>query len=329
MATKKPLTNRTDFIKQRMSSAAADFQAADEVRTKTMDIYIAKTNKDRITVDESLLDDAPSEWNKFPQLPPDKMLQLKMSIMSVGILTPVILWEKGNGRYMILAGHNRVRAVRQILEEYKGLEHSFDYAKVPAIVYGKDEITEKKALEIIIDTNYIQRGDMEPRLRVSTIRARAFLLKEQKDERGATIDQIIKDLDLNKTTVYEDLQIGTQIIQPLQDLYYDGEISRRAVLKFAMYTEDIQQWIYDNFRDRITSARVCQLTKKMRLKDQIREVFEDNAEEVPRVHTQVTVPKNRLKDFRDFCTFYLDDPEFAKMCHEYIANRTGGNSDGN
>lgn len=325
MAEKKVLSNRTDIMKAKMAAAAEDLHDSEAERARTMAAYIERTKKDKETLSLDLLDDAPKTWNYFPALSKEKMLQLKMSIMSMGVLTPIIVWAKEDGRYIILAGHNRVQACREILEEYKGLEHAFDYAHIPAIVYQKDEITEAKAREIIIDTNYIQRSDMSPKLRVETIKARKELLESQKDERGATIGQLMEELNLNRTTVYEDLLIGTKVIPPLQDLYFDGKINRRAVLKFSMYTEDIQDWMYENYPSKLTSARICQLTKKLKRKDEIAAVFEDEDDAIPRVHTQVTVPKNKLKDFRDFCTFYLEDEEFAQMCKDFIHNRTGSN----
>lgn len=329
--SKKParggLTNHNDFLAGLMQRSADEIDQSQKAQDKIMEDYIVRTQKEKTEIDIHLLDDAPRDWNFFPALEPDKMLQLKMSIMSAGVLNPIIVWEKDNGRYMILAGHNRVQASREIIEEYKGSPLSRDYSKIPAIVYAKDEIDADKAQEIIIDTNYIQRGDMPPRLRVMVIRARVKLLRAQKDERGATIDQLIKDLGLKKTAIYEDIQLGTKIIEPLRELYFDGKISRRAVLKFAMFSEDLQDWIYTNFADKLTTARICQLRAGMKLREEIAAVFQDDAEDSAKIRTQITVPKEVLPDFRQVCTAYLADEEFKKLCDEYVRKRypTEGN----
>lgn len=315
------LSNHNDFLAGLMQRSASEIDESQKAQDRIMEDYLVRTQKEKTEVEILLLDDAPRDWNFFPPLEPDKMLQLKMSIMSAGVMNPIIVWEKADGRYMILAGHNRVQACREIVEEYKGASLSRDYSKIPAIVFQKDEIDDDKAQEIIIDTNYIQRGDMPPRLRIMVIRARVKLLRAQKDERGATIDQLIKDLGLKKTAIYEDIQLGTKIIEPLREFYFDGKISRRAVLKFAMFSEDIQDWIYATFPDKLTNARICQLRAGMKMREEIAEVFQDDSEDSAKIRTQVTVPKDVLPEFRQVCTAYLADEEFKKICDEYIRKR--------
>ena len=316
----KALKSQSSFLMSRMQTASNDIKETEEQKSINIQEYIERTHKERVELDIGLLDAAPDEMNQFPGLSEEKMAQLKMSIMNSGILVPIIVWAQDNGRYMILAGHNRVEASRQILEEYAGAQHAFDYRKIPAIIYEKDEINQAKAQEIIIDTNYIQRSNLPPKLRVSVIRSRISLMRTQTDEKGATIDKLIDDLGLKKTAIYEDIQIGTQVIPELSNMYFDGKINRKAVLKFPIYDESLQTWIYETYGDHLTSERILRLNKSIKTKAQIGEIFEGEGVE-PHVYTQITIPKSKLKAFRKVSTLYLKDAEFEAMCNEYIEQK--------
>ena len=146
-----------------------------------------------------------------------------MSIMNSGILQPVIAWKQPNGRYMILAGHTRIHLCREILEEFTEQEHRRNYREIPTIAYEYDELNEEKAREIIIDTNYLQRGEMDARTRVAIIKARVELMNEQTDEKGRTVAEYLDtltELGVKKSSAYQDVQIGTSVIEPLRDLYF-------------------------------------------------------------------------------------------------------------
>ena len=297
---KKQTMNRTAIMGQLKATGAMaqDDLLKDEAKAESdMQAYLKRANKEKTTLSIDLLDEAPPEWNFFPKLEPTKFLQLKMSIMNNGILTPIIVWEQENGRYMILAGHNRVRANLEILAEYADVENlSRDYQHVPVIIYGKDEIDEYKAKEIIIDTNYIQRGQFEPELRVLIVKNRMDLMKTQTDERGRRIDQIEQDLGIKKSAIYEDLQIGEKIIPELRQLYYDRKINRKAVLKFVHFMEPEQKKLYENYGSVMTSSNVSKLKKSMRMDDEFEEVFNPKVV-VPMKTVKLEIPEEHYEEF--------------------------------
>ena len=325
MSTKKLKDNNALFRAKALQSTD-DIQKSEEEKQTLINKYIERSNKEKEYVDVQKLVDAPAEWNTFPPLPEVKMIQLKLSIFENGIWVPVIAWEQDNGEYIILSGHNRVHAVKELISENKRDIWKHDYDKIPCIIYRKDEIDVDKANEIIIDTNYIQRGELSPKLRVSVIQRRIKIMKTQKNAAGETIDSLISTLNLRKTAIYEDIQIGTQIIPELQDLYFNGIISRKAVLKFTNYSEETQRWIFDTFNDKLTTKKILMLNKNVKMREQIAEVFESDPskEDSSSTKTSITVPKNKLKSFRQVCDLYLTDPEFVKMCNQYIRARESG-----
>lgn len=314
------LSSQNDLFKRKSQRASVDLQAAVVETSDAMAAYIQKLGKDREYLDIDRFIPAPEEWNRFPSLTPGKRAQLKMSIMNNGILDPVIAWEQPDGKLMILAGHNRLVCSREILDEYQDVELKRDYRSIPTIRYTYNELDELKAREIIIDTNYIQRNDLPANLRAWVLKERIYLMRHQKDERGMTIDSLIQDLNIKKTAVYEDVQIGTQVIDPLSALYFDGKLSRKAVLKFALFSEEIQQRIYDTYPDKITTERVLQLGKGMKLWESIAAVFEDDEPEI-RVQMYIGAPKSMAQQIKMVSKLYVEDEEFRALCDKYCSEK--------
>ena len=74
-----------------------------------------------------------------------KMKELENSIKLCGLQTPIILWDNGGDKYIILAGHNRLRACKNI-----------GYKKIPAII--KKNLSRNEAAIIVNQTNMVQRS---------------------------------------------------------------------------------------------------------------------------------------------------------------------------
>ncbi len=83
----------------------------------------------------------------FKEYSEEDLKALADSISKNGIINPVVIRPDGNGRYVILAGRNRVRAAR--LCEMK---------TVPAIV--RSDVDDISAAMIMLDTNLEQRPSL-------------------------------------------------------------------------------------------------------------------------------------------------------------------------
>lgn len=62
-----------------------------------------------------LLDDAPINANVLPD---SKFRELKASIARIGFAVPIVARDKGDGRFEIIDGHHRVRAMREMGETH-------------------------------------------------------------------------------------------------------------------------------------------------------------------------------------------------------------------
>ena len=112
--------------------------------TRDMNVY-------ELTIDE--LTDAPSDWNFFRPLAEGKFFELVQSIEENGLLVPLIVWERPDGGYMILSGHNRKRA----LDHLRRRSGDDTYGRASCVVYRADSLDEGQARGILVDCNWVQR----------------------------------------------------------------------------------------------------------------------------------------------------------------------------
>lgn len=219
------------------------------------------------------LSSAPSEWNFFPQISDNMQMEMVVSILNDGLYNPIIVWKRTEDDYMILSGHNRVEAYRQIKDMYaKDNDISMNYSSIPSIVYGPNEIDNLKAQQIIIDTNYIQREDNK-RLLPTIVQKRVNIMKSNKDFTGDIYKEVSEALNLSKTKVAEDYIIATSVIPEFTNLYFgaldiDGnmiygsqKLSKKSLLKISMFDKDIQKWIFTKYGGVLNNKLLLSLSK--------------------------------------------------------------------
>lgn len=309
MAGRKGNVDNASFLRQVTANAQTATKDVSDRMGKMGQGEIEEKRKKILHIDVFKMVDAPEGWNKYPRLKDtqtDKYLELKMSIYEKGVEEPLILWERSDDKYMILAGHNRHDISIEIIQECRE-EQGFEEEKYrfPAcIVYAVDELSEDQARSIIDDTNlYRDFSKLPLRVKSEIIRSRVEVYQRRKYRKGERIDQLAKELGIKKTAIYEVLSISENVYPPLQDLYYDGLLKRKAILKFTLYDGDTQQWIYDNFKDQITDAKVNALKKSM-TRDAIAKVFKGEEKAIKRL--TVEVPEDLVEEFREMYDKWLE-----------------------
>lgn len=318
--------NSDSFLNRLQEKSKIDMAVTGKMQTDET-IYDKYTEGRTIEfINDDLLMSAPDEWNRFPRLKsnsPAKYAELLMSININGIWQPLIVWQQKNGKYMILAGHNRREANKENYDRYKDdpvVAKRFE--TLPCIVYKNNELTEFKAREIIIDTNYIQRQD-NTRTTAWVVKNRMDLLQEQKTSKGESIEEISKALDIKKSCVYENLAIVEKVIEPLQNLYYDEIVTRKAILKVTSITKELQQQMYDKYQAEITDSKLLHLNKTVHSMEQIDEIFGREDQDVKKV--KVNIPKERYRKTKSLIEAfqnvlpYITDEECAELLN-YLNN---------
>lgn len=268
---------------------------------------------------------APDEWNFFPPLSQDKQIEMMFSIMANGLFSPIIVWEQEDGKYMILSGHNRVDTYNRIYETYKDenveklMENAEDeetykvalnfdiedFLSIEAFIYKYEEIDEVKAREIIIDTNYVQR-DEDKKLTTRIVMSRLEIIRNRRDIRGKTMNIVARELNMSATKVYEETVLANDIIEEVRDLFYNGQLSRKAVLSFKHFSKDMQSWIIDNHGNILTNKMLRKISpNKNYSKEEISNMFELANEEKPKVKITIEVEEELVDEFREMAKKWL------------------------
>jgi len=229
--------------------------------------------------------EAPKEWNFYKALEDDKTMELIESIEKSGLLHPIVVWEQSDDEYMILAGHNRVRAFRYLSEMEKGKK----YRKIPALIKKKNEITEEDAREIIIDTNWVQRS-LSAIEKSKSIIEKYTVLKSKNSTKyaehgtGKLRDVIAEDYNLSGRAVDEYRRLNN-LIAEFKYLLEHNKISFTAASKVAGLNDELQRFIYDNYSDKIHRRYIKKINMKT-TKEELIGIFEE--EDIKRnIHIEV------------------------------------------
>lgn len=216
-------------------------------------------------IDIDLLESAPKSWNFYTPLTEFKMATLKESILNRGgIINPIIVWERqgGNGKtYMILSGHNRVAAYKDILQmaEEKGYSEYLNvFNKIPAIIKGELEIDDNEAEQIIIDCNWAQR-ELTPMEKNKSIIRKYTLVKENPNTlglgEGKTRDKIAADFNITGRQIQKYMGLSN-LIEEWQSILNEGDISLKLALKLVKLNKEKQEYIFNNHFDSVVSHSV-------------------------------------------------------------------------
>ncbi len=310
MAGKKGNIANSDFLNRVAKNTRGAAKSVSETLDKVDSIKSQEDDgKKKIEyIDIFKMEGAPAEWNRYPLLrdsQPDRYFELKLSIYEKGIEDPLVLWRQPAGTYMVLAGHNRKDVCAEIIRECGDEDdfHEDRFRFVPCIVYQENEIDERKAREIIDDSNlYRDFSKLPEMIKQQIVVDRLETYKKRRYTKGERIDQLMKDFGLKKSAIYDALALNENVIKPLQKLFFDGKIKKKTVMRFTFFPKDTQEWIFDKFREQITDAKVNALKKNM-TRDEIEQVFCTEGKETKRLTLEI--PTEREEEFRELFQKWL------------------------
>ena len=181
-----------------------------------------------------------SEIDDFPDHPfkvkdDEDMLQLVESVRERGIITPITLRQKEDGRYEIVSGHRRRRAC-----EIAGLE------TIPAEI---KELSRDEAIILMVESN-LQRSVILPsekafsyKMRYDALRrvagARTDLTGDPVEPRLKTSELVAQEISESASQVKRYIRL-TELIPELLELVDEGRIALRPAVELS-YLNDIEQ----------------------------------------------------------------------------------------
>lgn len=179
----------------------------------------------------------------FKVLNDDKMRELIESILTNGILTPVIVRVCDDGKYEMISGHRRLFATRAI-----GLE------TIPAIV---KELNDDQATIAMVDSN-LQRDKILPSEKAFAYKMRYEAMRHQGKKDSRTSYQLDTKLRADKELAQ---QVGessaqihrfirlTELIPELLDLVDKERVALMTAVDISYLELNVQKWIYQYIKD--------------------------------------------------------------------------------
>ena len=184
-----------------------------------------------------------TEIDDFPDHPfkvrlDEDMEQLIESVKSRGVITPITLRRKEDGRYEIVSGHRRRKAC-----ELAGLE------TVPAEI---KELTRDEAIILMVESN-LQRSVILPSEKAFSYKMRLEAMKRQgqrtdltsspvgmKSDGKQSLDIIGEAVGDSRNQVHRYIRL-TELVPELLDLVAEGKIAMRPAVELSYLNDEEQQ----------------------------------------------------------------------------------------
>lgn len=244
-----------------------------------------------------------SEIDEFPNHPfhvrlDEDMDQLVESIKERGIITPVTLRQKPDGRYEIVSGHRRTKAC-----ELAGL------ATVKAEI---KELSRDEAIILMVESN-LQRTTILPSEKAFSYKMRLEAMKRQQGERtdltsvpvgqrfGKTSREVLADSSTDSNTQIQRYIRLTHLIPPLLDLVDSGKIAFRPAVVLSYLTEEEQNGLLDSISSEQSTPSLAQALKMKEFSQNGRlnadVILSIMCEQKPNQREKISFQSERLKPF--------------------------------
>lgn len=242
-----------------------------------------------------------SEIDDFPNHPfkvkmDEDMNQLVQSVKECGIITPVTLRQKEDGRYEIVSGHRRRKAC-----ELAGLE------RVPAEI---KELSRDEAIILMVESN-LQRSIILPSEKAFSYKMRLEAMKRQGQRTDLTLspvgtksgrssEVITAETGDSRNQIYRYIRL-TELIPELLDMVDENKIAFRPAVELSYLTETEQHNLLNSisYNDATPSLpqaiRLKEFSKAGKLSAEVIEAI--LGEEKPNQHEKISFKAERLRPY--------------------------------
>ena len=258
-----------------------------------------------------------SEIDDFPDHPfkvrmDEDMDQLVESIRERGIITPVTLREKDDGRYELVSGHRRKKAC--------------EIAGMSTIKAEIRELTRDEAVILMVESN-LQRSKILPSEKAFSYKMRLDAMKRQGQRNDLTSSPMATKLVQGRSDVELSGQVGeskdqirryirlTELIPDLLDIVDEGKMALRSAVELSYLPEHEQEMVFEaiSCEDAIPTM---EQTKQMR---ELSEHGELNAETISAyLRTEKPNQKEKLSFQADRIRKYLPHNCNKQQAEDYI-----------
>jgi ParB family transcriptional regulator, chromosome partitioning protein len=264
-----------------------------------------KTGLDIFQIEIDKLEQAPKDWNFYKDISNEKMFELVKSIKDIGLLHPIVVWEKDDGMYMILSGHSRKRAYDILFTDTKDTK----YQKIPCYVKKKDEISEDEAKEIIIDTNWVQRQLSSMEKAKSIFEKYIKIGRKKKSKKGESDNIYVRDI-IAKQYKISNRHVSNYyrlnfLIEEFKNLVEQNKISIKSGVKLSTFDENTQIWLVENHLSNLNNINIAKIDTKMSIKE-IENVFLSNENTMKFLCVLEIPTEYKKEDFEKALNIFLE-----------------------
>ena len=243
-----------------------------------------------------LIDDFPD--HPFKVKMDEDMDQLVESIKERGLITPITLRPKEDGRYEIVSGHRRKKAC--------------EIAGLSVVKADVREMSRDEAIILMVESN-LQRSVILPSEKAFSYKMRLEAMKRQGKRTDLTCRPVGDKLDdrrsgevLGEVVGESERQIQryirlTELIPELLDLVDENQIALRPAVELSYLTCDEQRMVYKQIEDcectpsHAQTIRMRKFSEEGRLSDAVIESIMQ--EEKPNQKEKVHIPYGQVRKF--------------------------------
>ena len=241
-----------------------------------------------------------SEIDEFPNHPfhvrlDEDMDQLVESIKERGIITPVTLRQKPDGRYEIVSGHRRTKAC--------------ELAGLTTVKAEIKELSRDEAIILMVESN-LQRTTILPSEKAFSYKMRLEAMNRQGQRTDLTSRPVVEKLGSADSLGTAQGDSGRQVqryirlthlIPPLLDLVDAGKIAFRPAVELSYLTEEEQNSLLDSISSEQSTPSLAQALKMKEFSQNGRlnadVILSIMCEQKPNQKEKISFQSERLKPF--------------------------------
>ena len=258
-----------------------------------------------------------SEIDDFPDHPykvkeDEDMDQLVQSIKDNGILTPVTLRRKEDGRYEVVAGHRRKRAC--------------EIAGIPTLQAEIKDLTRDEAVILMVESNY-QRSKILPSEKAFAYKMRLEAMKRQGHRTDLTCRPVVDKLNSQRSGEQLGAETGeserqvqryirlTNLIPDILEMVDEGRIAFRPAVELSYLSEAEQAYLLEEMTYNDATPSLAQaikmhsFAKEGKLSSEVIESI--MSEEKPNQREKISFRADRLRQ-------YIPDSVPREKTEEYV-----------
>ena len=263
----------------------------------------------------------PFEGPPFKVTDNEEMDQLTWSILTQGLLTPLVVRPLDNGEYEVISGHRRLHACKKA-----GIK------TVPALIYAIDRDAAAIAL---VDTN-LHRESILPSEKAFAYKMKMDALSRQGKRTDLTLSQNATKLDTaaeigkvqgeSRDMVYRCIRL-THLIPELLQKVDEGKIAFTPAVHLSYLSPAEQEWELDEMERNDCTPSVGQAyhLKEHSMTGTLTRDFVAGlmSQEKANQKERLKIPMERIRKYfpKHYTTAQMED-EIVKMCEARYRKRT-------